>query len=341
MRQLSVRDDQGLTAVSDSAGDERWAPIPGYEGLYQVSDRGRFWSEDRLEDRGHYTLTRKGRFLKYSADEPRVRLSRDSVYTRFMVRTVVADVFGGAAATALQDVVWRPFLRWEGDRAELLCWGCSRRWWSDAIQKKCHGPDYCPDCAVQYRQDEREGPETWRRVVGCERYEVSDLGRVRAADRPDRPLSAAPDSGGYPSVHLYDATSSRSTRRVHVLVARAFIGGELPGQEVCHWDGDPTNNNVKNLRWDYRVGNMQDVIRHGRNHRAQRTRCPRDHRLVAPNLQADQLRRGRRSCASCAYAQTIRTTRKKRGQPPLDFKELADRKYLTLMKGAEDAQPAG
>lgn len=32
--------------------DETWRPIPGYEGAYEVSDRGRVRSLDRITDRG-------------------------------------------------------------------------------------------------------------------------------------------------------------------------------------------------------------------------------------------------------------------------------------------------
>lgn len=30
-------------------GKEKWLPMPGYDGLYQVSDQGRFWSERKQQ----------------------------------------------------------------------------------------------------------------------------------------------------------------------------------------------------------------------------------------------------------------------------------------------------
>jgi len=32
----------------------------------------------------------------------------------------------------------------------------------------------------------------------------------------------------------------------------------------CHGDGDPSNNELENLRWDYPEGNASDAKRHGR-----------------------------------------------------------------------------
>ena len=37
-----------------------------------------------------------------------------------------------------------------------------------------------------------------------------------------------------------------------------------PGLVCCHWDGDPGNNRLENLRWDTPKANCADTIRHGR-----------------------------------------------------------------------------
>jgi hypothetical protein len=52
-------------------------------------------------------------------------------------------------------------------------------------------------------------------------------------------------------------------RRVHRLVLSAFLGPRSREVDCCHNDGDPNNNNLYNLRWDTRAGNMADAIRHG------------------------------------------------------------------------------
>jgi hypothetical protein len=53
-------------------------------------------------------------------------------------------------------------------------------------------------------------------------------------------------------------------RAVHRLVLEAFVGPCPEGFEGCHFDGDPSNNAVKNLRWDTHLNNMKDIQRHGR-----------------------------------------------------------------------------
>jgi hypothetical protein len=56
-------------------------------------------------------------------------------------------------------------------------------------------------------------------------------------------------SNGYKYVTLYYKGRGK-TRRVHTLVAEAFIGPRPDGMEVCHGNGTPTDNRAENLRWD-------------------------------------------------------------------------------------------
>ena len=53
-------------------------------------------------------------------------------------------------------------------------------------------------------------------------------------------------------------------RLVHHLVLEAFVGPRPAGMECCHYDGDPTNNRLANLRWDTSKANKADTKRHGR-----------------------------------------------------------------------------
>lgn len=52
---------------------------------------------------------------------------------------------------------------------------------------------------------------------------------------------------------------------VHRLVLEAFVGPCPSGCEGCHYDGNPANNIVSNLRWDTTKNNCLDKRRHGRN----------------------------------------------------------------------------
>ena len=53
--------------------------------------------------------------------------------------------------------------------------------------------------------------------------------------------------------------------RVHREVLKAFDRLPAPGEICRHLDGNPANNNIKNLKWGNHKENAQDCIRHGRN----------------------------------------------------------------------------
>ena len=60
--------------MTESYGAERWAPVAGFEGLYEVSDQGRVRSLDRIVPLlGHPTLkarTMRGRVLFQKTNRP-------------------------------------------------------------------------------------------------------------------------------------------------------------------------------------------------------------------------------------------------------------------------------
>lgn len=109
--------------------------------------------------------------------------------------------------------------------------------------------------------------ETWKDVVGYEGlYEVSNIGRVRSLDRvvahhtagtavrKGRMLTQAFD-GNYASVTLTKNRKSM-TKRVHRLVAEAFIPNPNNCSDVDHIDCNKLNNHVGNLRWCTHEENM-------------------------------------------------------------------------------------
>ena len=122
--------------------------------------------------------------------------------------------------------------------------------------------------------------ETWKDVPGYEgKYQVSDLGRVRSLPHkvrvvahgteatrmsPGRILRPGPRSSG----HLTVSLGRHNSQQVHQLVMRAFVGPRPDGMEVCHNDGDPTNNALDNLRYDTRAENIIDVMRQGKRWRS-------------------------------------------------------------------------
>ena len=122
--------------------------------------------------------------------------------------------------------------------------------------------------------------EEWRPVPGYEElYEVSDRGRVRSLDRiveyssqrvrynryvrRGKILKTPANSGGYSCCALYK-NGSRKDYEIHWLVAEAFIGPRPYGSLILHYDGNPSNNNLSNLRYGSNKDNGEDMIRHGR-----------------------------------------------------------------------------
>ena len=89
---------------------ESWQPVPGYEGLYEVSDQGRVRSLDReIQKRGRagvlMNLRLQGRVLKAQMDgnvRLFVTLSRNGKYKPQRVHTLVAHAFLGPRPEGLQ-----------------------------------------------------------------------------------------------------------------------------------------------------------------------------------------------------------------------------------------------
>lgn len=180
----------------------------------------------------------------------------------------------------------------------------------------------------------------WRDVLGYEKsYEVSNMGEVRSLDRilqdghrwKGRTLKLVSrkgfDGADRTQVTLHFAGRQR-TRLVHRLVLDAFVGPRPEGTEGCHWDGDPANNRLDNLRWATHLDNEADKARHGTHHNTMKTHCPQGHLLAGLNLMAADVRRGFRKCRACNLTHT---TAFKRG---VSFtKEDSDARYADVMAG--------
>ncbi len=76
------------------------------------------------------------------------------------------------------------------------------------------------------------------------------------------PLKPILSRWGHLAVNLH--RDGRKFRRyIHRLVLEAFVGTRPAGLICCHWDGNPTNNRLENLRWDTYKSNCDDMLRHG------------------------------------------------------------------------------
>ena len=101
-------------------------------------------------------------------------------------------------------------------------------------------------------------PEIWKPVTMepfAGRYEVSNMGNVRAAPVP---IPHRPNGDGYRQVTLRDPRGNKRTVGVHRLVASAFHGAPTtPDLDVNHADFDRSNNRPGNLSWSTRLANIQ------------------------------------------------------------------------------------
>lgn len=176
--------------------------------------------------------------------------------------------------------------------------------------------------------------ERWLPVVGYETsYEVSDTGKVRSKARLDsrgrrrreKLLSPRPQPFGHQTVALF-TNGARRSFLIHRLVLEAFVGPCPEGMEACHWNGVPSDNRVKNLRWDTRAANVADSVRVGTHHMANKTHCPQGHEYTPENTYLYP--QGRRACNECrrAYREANQEKRRRKG-----------REYMRLRRAREKA----
>ena len=103
--------------------------------------------------------------------------------------------------------------------------------------------------------------EIWKDVRNYEGfYQISNKGNVKSVQRkvvysdgrvfnyPEKILKPSPDTKGYLGVGL-NRNGTAKPKRVHRLVAEAFLNKPEGLMSVNHIDGVKTNNNLSNLEW--------------------------------------------------------------------------------------------
>lgn len=120
--------------------------------------------------------------------------------------------------------------------------------------------------------------EQWKNIEGFDGYQVSNLGRVRSAklcrkgqihgkDRIDPSgyhiMNMTSDDGnGYFKVMLR-RNGKTYCRKIHRLVAEAFVDNPNHEETVDHINNDKKDNRAKNLRWISRSKNVSSAYKDG------------------------------------------------------------------------------
>lgn len=147
--------------------------------------------------------------------------------------------------------------------------------------------------------------EEWRPIVGYEGiYEVSDHGSARSLDgttplgqrRRGRLLMQTPSDTGHKKVTLLNQQGPKAFG-VHALMLMAFVGPRPPEYMACHWNDDPADNRLANLRWATRSENLLDSVRNGGHSQSRKTHCPSGHPYSLENTYVNPS--GVRNCREC------------------------------------------
>ena len=109
--------------------------------------------------------------------------------------------------------------------------------------------------------------EVWKPILN-NHYEVSDLGRVRRIKeitntKKGKIIKPHTAKNGYVTVSLSVSGVKLPSKRLHGLIAGAFLGPRPDGIQVNHKNGVKTDNRLENLEYVTAKGNMEHAFKLG------------------------------------------------------------------------------
>lgn len=217
--------------------EEIWKDVVGYEGLYQVSSKGRIKGLERTTNNTNIPEKILSQRVEPNGNIS-VQLTKDGRQIRKYVQYYVANAF-------LKN----------------------KNGYTRVIHKDENKQNNCVDNLiwVDDRYDKMFPNEQWRAINGYEGlYEISTYGRVYGLPKPTtqgKILKSSINSNGYPWVNLCK-NGTQKAHRIHRLVAEAFIPNDNPSikTDVNHKDGNKLNNTIDNLEWCSRAYNIQHAF---------------------------------------------------------------------------------
>ena len=163
--------------------------------------------------------------------------------------------------------------------------------------------------------------EEWKNVTiepYSEKYEVSNLGRVRNA-KTGMILKPSSDRLGYKHVTI------QKTFSVHRLVAFAFLGEPPEGKnQVNHKDSNPANNHVDNLEWCSQKENNEHSCQVGNRSTAEYKEFLRDRMISRYQNPEFKKKMYDKVHGSTEWRNTISTKMKQRYEDPEFKKKVCD-----------------
>ena len=93
-------------------------------------------------------------------------------------------------------------------------------------------------------------------IDGYERYTINRNGDIFDTKR-NKYLATWVDTVGYKQCYLRDQSGKRHSKRIHRLIAKAFIENPNNLPQVNHKDGNKLHNSIDNLEWVTNSDNTQ------------------------------------------------------------------------------------